>query len=209
MLHLFPFRCESFSHPHLHSPRLLLPVPWTCPLRREKQRANKERKAPRWCPDCWLKSTANFESKFLAEKSSARNYQIRKFQPGKPSPLKWTRWLDPGKLDPFGVETGSTLPQWFHETVGSTGSLLVKHRGFEGLMIWLHHWQKFLWEPSWLGVVFSSAPLFSQWYSPCQIKNLPQIRTLTHHVTWLSLSLDLQLYWRQLAVAQDPKDDAI
>ena len=56
MLHLFPFRCESFSHPHLHSPRLLWPVPWTCPLRREKQRANKERKAPRWCPDCWLKN---------------------------------------------------------------------------------------------------------------------------------------------------------
>ena len=110
----------------------------------------------------------------------------------------------------MNLSTGSTLPQWFHETVGSTGSLLVKHRGFEGLMIWLHqHWQKFLWEPSWLGVVFSSAPLFSQWYSPCQIKNLPQIRTLTHHVTWLSLSLDLQLYWRQLAVAQDPKDDAI
>ena len=197
MLHLFPFRCESFSHPHLHSPRLLLPVPWTCPLRREKQRANKERKAPRWCPDCWLKSTAQFgESKFLAEKSSARNYQISgNFSLENLPP--WNELLD-------------WIPQWFHETVGSTGSLLVKHRGFEGLMIWLHqHWQKFLWEPSWLGVVFSSAPLFSQWYSPCQIKNLPQIRTLTHHVTWLSLSLDLQLYWRQLAVAQDPKDDAI
>lgn len=126
MLHLFPFRCESFSHPHLHSPRLLLPVPWTCPLRREKQRANKERKAPRWCPDCWLKSTANFESKFLAEKSSARNYPNKEISAWKNTPLKWTRWLDPGKLvnwerrDPHcrneneTVDTGPPVRFWWN-----------------------------------------------------------------------------------------------
>ena len=160
------------------------------PTKREKHRAGVL--IAGWSPLPNLENQNSWLKKVQPEIT-----QIRKFQPGKPSPLKWTCWLDPHCRND-------------NETVGSTGSLLVKHRGFEGLMIWLHqHWQKFLWEPSWLGVVFSSAPLFSQWYSPCQIKNLPQIRTLTHHVTWLSLSLDLQLYWRQLAVAQDPKDDAI
>lgn len=86
MLHLFPFRCESFSHPHLHSPRLLLPVPWTCPLRREKQRANKERKAPRWCPD-WLKSTANFWIKIPGWKKFSQKWPNKEISAWKTFPL--------------------------------------------------------------------------------------------------------------------------